>query len=133
MVNESPSIYSKDLYSDNIFRDLSGRDAPPISTARITDKNNPNLQVYRELFLRALNDNQIFLLKNIDGENRSLNNFLRTITKDSERSLSTLKLNARILKDLDLITYGSRTDPEPVELTEPGEAIIELLREELDR
>ncbi|MFW6305633.1 MAG: hypothetical protein ACOC1V_07635, partial [Candidatus Saliniplasma sp.] len=117
MIHEIPPIYSKDLYRDNFVREFSGRDAPPISTARITDKNNPNMQVYRELFLRALNDNQIFLLKNIDGESRSLNDFLREVTKNSEKPFSTLKLNARILKDLDLITYGSRTDPEPVELT----------------
>lgn len=133
MIHEIPPIYSKDLYRDNFVREFSGRDAPPISTARITDKNNPNMQVYRELFLRALNDNQIFLLKNIDGESRSLNDFLKEVTKNSEKPFSTLKLNARILKDLDLITYGSRTDPEPVELTEPGEVILELLREELDR
>ncbi|MGM0510967.1 MAG: hypothetical protein ACQESD_07595 [Thermoplasmatota archaeon] len=74
-----------------------------------------------------MNDNQIFLLKNIDGEYRSLNSFLRDITNDSDRPLSTLKLNARILKDLELITYGSRKDPQPVELTEPGKVVLEFL------
>lgn len=82
--------------------------------------------------MRALNDNQIFLLKNIDGENRSLNSFLREITRDSDRSLSTLKLNARILKDLRLITYGSRKDPQSVELTEHGEVVLEFLQKRVE-
>ena len=108
---------------------LSGCDALPISTARMKDNDNPKLEVYGDLFLRALNDNQIFLLKHIDGESRSLNSFLREITDTSERSLSTLKLNARILKDLELIDYGSKTDPEPVRLTEAGEEVLWILEE----
>ncbi len=108
--------------------EFRGRDAPPIRAARIKDSDNLSFQVYRDLFLRALNDNQIFLLKNIDGEYRSLNRFLRKLTKDSDRSLSTLKLNAKILKDLELITYGTRKNPKPVELTEHGEVILEFLQ-----
>jgi len=121
-------IYPKDLYTVIKSRGFSGRDAPPIRAAPIKDSDNPDFHVYRDLFLRALNDNQIFLLENIDGKYRSLNRFLREITDDSDRSLSTLKLNARILKDLELITYGSRKDPQPVELTEPGKVILEFLQ-----
>ncbi|MFP4001877.1 MAG: hypothetical protein ACLFSM_00610 [Thermoplasmata archaeon] len=107
---------------------LSGRDAPPIRAALIEDSDNRDFQVYRDLFLRALNENQIFLMKNIEGEYGSLNSFLRELTDGTDRSLSTLKLNARILKDLELITYGSKRDPRPVELTEPGEVVLEILQ-----
>lgn len=125
-------ISPKDLYTVSISSTPSDRDALPIRAARIIDSDNRDFQVYRDLFLRALNDNQIFLLKNIDGENGSLNSFLREITRDSDRSLSTLKLNARILKDLRLITYGSRKDPQPVELTEHGEVVLEFLQKRVE-
>lgn len=117
-----------DVYMVPKAIEFPGRDTPLIRAARIKDRDDPGFQVYRDLFLRALNDNQIFLLKNIDGESDSLNSFLREITKDSDRSLSTLKLNAKILKDLELITYGSKRDPQPVELTEHGEVVLEFLQ-----
>ncbi|MFW6040962.1 MAG: hypothetical protein ACOC85_03915 [Thermoplasmatota archaeon] len=111
----------------------SGRDVPPISVAQLKDKNSRDVHVYRQLFLRALNDNQIFLLKNIDGENKSLTSFLEDITEGSDKALSTLKMNARILKNLELITYGKRTDPEPVRLTKHGEVVLDFLqRGEID-
>ncbi len=128
MIQVQRRIHPKDLYTVIKSIGFSGRDVPPIRAAPIEDNDNPDFRVYRDLFLRALNDNQIFLLENIDGEYRSLNRFLREITSDSDRSLSTLKLNARILKDLELITYGSRRDPQPVELTEPGKVILEFLQ-----
>lgn len=128
MIQVKRRIWPKDLYMVIKSIGFSGRDAPPIRAAPIKDSDNRDFQVYRDLFLRALNDNQIFLLENIESEYRSLNRFLREITNDSDRSLSTLKLNARILKDLELITYGSRRDPQPVELTEPGKVILEFLQ-----
>ncbi len=121
-------IYPKSLYTAPKSIRFSGRDAPPIRVARIKDSDDFGFQVFRDLFLRALNENQIFLLKNIEGEYRSLNSFLRELTDGSDRPLSTLKLNARILKDLELITYGSKRNPQPVELTEPGEVVLEILQ-----
>lgn len=129
MRHKEQLISNKNLNSMIGLRRLSGRDALPISAARMKDDDSPKIEIFGDLFLRALNDNQIFLLKHIDGESRSLNSFLREITETSERSLSTLKLNARILKDLELIDYGSKTDPEPVRLTEVGEEVLWILEE----
>ncbi len=80
--------------------------------------------------MKALNDNQIFLLENINGERSSLNKLLNHLCDKHDKPLSTLKLNARILKDLELIEYGSRRDPKPVELTASGEVIRTIINSE---
>ncbi|GEM_PF-852189 len=103
------------------------RDAPPISFARNTGIKEGHLRVFRGLFLRALNQNQKVLLECVDGSHPSLNSLLNEISDNMDTPLSTLKLNARILKDLDLINYGSKNDPEPVTLTSHGKMVLDII------
>nr|WP_187146429.1 hypothetical protein [Thermococcus sibiricus] len=85
------------------------------------------LAVFRKLFLRALNENQILILKSINGKHRSLNAFLEEISKDTRKPISTLKLNAKILKKLGLIDYGEKNHPKPIELTKHGRLVLKIL------
>ncbi|MFO8110087.1 MAG: hypothetical protein R6U17_06185 [Thermoplasmata archaeon] len=105
-----------------------GRDALPISVAPQHDEIDEHLEVFRNLFLKALNDNQIFLLDHINGERKSLNSLLNYLCDKHDKPMSTLKLNARILKNLELIDYGSKNNPRPVELTNGGEFIRTIIR-----
>ncbi|WP_193385911.1 hypothetical protein [Thermococcus barophilus] len=85
------------------------------------------LAVFRKLFLRALNENQMLILRSINGKHRSLNALLEEISKDTKKPISTLKLNARILKELGLIDYGEKNNPKPVELTKHGKLVLKIL------
>lgn len=104
-----------------------GRDARPIRAALDEGLGSEQLKVLKELFYRALNSNQIFLLEHIDGDNESLNSVLRELSGKHNKPISTLKLNARILKDLGLLSYGTKRDPEPVDLTCHGEFVINMI------
>jgi len=85
------------------------------------------VEVIRKLVLRALNENQRLILRSIDGRHRSLNALLEELSRRERKALSTLKLNARILKELGLIDYGTKEDPRPVRLTEHGRMVLSLL------
>ncbi|WP_010885780.1 hypothetical protein [Pyrococcus horikoshii] len=87
----------------------------------------PSLKVLKKLLFRALNENQRLILRNINGNYRSLNVFLEDLSRRTSKPISTLKLNARILKELGLIDYGTRDRPKPVKLTEEGKVILMLL------
>ncbi|ACS34103.1 hypothetical protein [Thermococcus gammatolerans] len=87
----------------------------------------PSGPAIRKLILRALNENQRLILRSINGRHRSLNSLLEELSRREKRPLSTLKLNARILKELGLIDYGTRDDPRPVRLTEEGLLVLRIL------
>ncbi len=74
-----------------------------------------------------MNENQRLILRSINGRHRSLNSLLEELSRREKRPLSTLKLNARILKELGLIDYGTRDDPRPVRLTEEGLLVLRIL------
>ncbi len=114
------------------IRDEYGRDAPPICVAPIEGDPKEHVEVLRNLFLRALNRNQRFLLENINGDKRSLNELLNHLCDLHRIPVSTLKLNARILKDLYLIDYGCKYDPLPVTLTSYGEMIRDIIRVDVE-
>jgi len=42
---------------------------------------------------------------------------------------STLKFNAKVLKDLELLDYGTAVDPVDVRLTDLGRLVLAILRE----
>ncbi|HHI01313.1 MAG TPA: hypothetical protein ENL40_07635 [Thermococcus litoralis] len=88
---------------------------------------NGETEVLRKLLLRALNENQRLILQNINGKHRSLNALLEELSRKEKKPLSTLKLNARILKELGLIDYGTKESPRPVILTKEGKLILRLL------
>ena len=77
-------------------------------------------EVLKRLLVRAFNKNQILILSEIkDG---TITSFLTNLSRDSEIPLSTLKLNAKILKQLDLISFNSTA-----QLTKFGKFILKLL------
>ncbi len=87
---------------------------------------------YREGFAlvlkRSLNKNQILILTEIEKQNnsgKSITATLNCISRAQGISLSTLKLNARILRELGLISYA---EFRAVELTEFGAIIADFLR-----
>ncbi len=79
----------------------------------------------RLLLGRALNANQSLILSDIqDNKNKTITGTLNRISRARGISLSTLKLNAKILKELGLISY---CEFHSAELTDFGKIIIELL------
>ncbi|AHF79874.1 Hypothetical protein TES1_0480 [Thermococcus paralvinellae] len=85
------------------------------------------LVVFRKLFLRALNENQLLILRSINGKHHSLNALLEELSREAKKPISTLKLNAKILKELGLIDYGEKNNPKPVELTKHGKLVLKIL------
>jgi len=95
------------------------KDAPiPISEAQLDD--------LRRIVLRTINKNQVLILTNIQRVPASITSVLRDISQTFHVPLSTLKRNAQILRDLNLIRYGEAQNFSGVELTELGRFISEL-------
>ena len=128
--SSSQDDLSNTIYMDTYTKGKRDSDALPIRAAPNKIKRTDHIEVFKALFLKALNNNQLLILENIEGEDGSLNSFLRELSDSSDTPLSTLKLNARILKDLELIDYGTKDEPEPVVLTEHGEMILDILEED---
>ena len=98
------------------------RASAPISKGSIAD--------LRRLVLRTLNDNQILILSNVAKHRKSITSLLRSLSEEFDIPLSTLKLNARILRELNLISYGSAEGVRKAELRALGSFILSLLRDE---
>jgi hypothetical protein len=65
-------------------------------------------------------------------EESSLTRILKRLSTSCRVPLSTLKLNARILRELNLITYGSIYEKKNAGLLPLGKFVIRLLKEEYD-
>jgi hypothetical protein len=78
---------------------------------------------------RALTDKQLLILTRIDGRERSFTSFLTEISDSEDIPLSTVKLSAKILRDLELIAVIS--DPETgssaVALTAAGALALTIM------
>ena len=94
----------------------------PISTGGVND--------LRRLILRTLNDNQLLILTSIASQRRSLTSLLKDLSEAREIPLSTLKLNARILRELNLISYGSIREKKTAEVEKLGSFVLRLLGDE---
>ena len=94
----------------------------PISTGGVND--------LRRLILRTLNDNQLLILTSIASQRRSLTSLLKDLSEAREIPLSTLKLNARILRELNLISYGSTREKKTAEVEKLGSFVLRLLGDE---
>ena len=110
-----------------IYEVVKPGDAPPMGDAPPILMGPGGGEVIRKLILRALNENQRLILRSVNGKHRSLNSLLEELSRRENRPLSTLKLNARILKELGLIDYGTKNDPRPVRLTEHGMLVLSIL------
>ena len=76
--------------------------------------------------LRTLNDNQLLILTRVANERRSLTSLLRELCESRGVPLSTLKLNARVLREFNLISYGGARRLE-VELLPLGRFVLKLV------
>lgn len=84
-----------------------------------------DLSKLNKLVLKALTKNQILLLKEIEkNSTKTITSLANKLSKATKIPLSTLKLNARVLKELDLIDY---INSNPVELTDSSRLVLILL------
>lgn len=84
-------------------------------------------EVLRDIFLRALNRNQILILKKVDENHGStITSLLLSMEEELRIPLSTLKLNAKILRKLKLISFGNSS---PAVLSEMGRVILEVIED----
>ncbi|MCW4051377.1 MAG: hypothetical protein NWE89_16770 [Candidatus Bathyarchaeota archaeon] len=95
------------------------RASPPISSSGVTD--------LRRLILRTLNDNQILVLNKVSERKQSLTSLLKRLSEEYGIPLSTLKLNARILRELNLISYGSIHNKQAAQLEDLGYFIMNVM------
>lgn len=90
-----------------------------------THLSSYNKNVLKRILTRALNKNQILILSEIDGTSSSVSSFLRRIAYSKKVPLSTLKLNLKTLKELNLVYLDSRSSS--VELTQPGKLLLDII------
>ena len=82
----------------------------------------------RLLLLRTLNKNQILILSRIKNtKNESITKILNNISIFHKIPLSTLKLNAKILKKLNLATFGNNSHYQTAKLTYFGNFVFEII------
>lgn len=105
-----------------LVRGSDGCASTPISTSGVTD--------LRKLILRTLNDNQLLVLNSVADQEQSLTSLLRRLSEEYGIPLSTLKLNARILRELNLISYGSIRDKRAAQLENLGSFVVKLLMDD---
>jgi len=82
----------------------------------------------KKLLVKGLTKNQILILHKVNnnGDN-TITSLIYDIYKKQNIPISTLKLNAKMLKDLGLISYGSSKKHKTAGLTELGKFLIEIL------
>ena len=81
----------------------------------------------RRLLLRTLNDNQLLILSRVASNNKPLTSLLNKLSQETGIPLSTLKLNARILRKLNLISYGSVRERRLAEVEPVGALVLRLM------
>lgn len=80
----------------------------------------------RLVLLRSLNSNQLLILSKAKGF-RNITSLLESISRESSIPLSTLKLNARILRDISLIEFNNGSS---AKLTPAGELVLTIIKGE---
>ncbi len=86
------------------------------------------LEVVREIIRRGLNNNQLVLLSELRVNSyRSLTSALRSLSRKYSISVSTLKVNAKVLRDLNLIDVRGSDRVREVVLTPMGHFVADLL------
>ncbi|MBI1972106.1 MAG: hypothetical protein HYS53_02290 [Candidatus Aenigmarchaeota archaeon] len=91
---------------------------------------DPEREALKKLLARALNKNQILILSELD-ENfpGSVSSFLSSLSSEQNIPLSTLKLNAKVLKRLGLVEFSENSAPIT---TEAGKFVLIFLRGEIN-
>ena len=75
----------------------------------------------KKLLARALNNNQLLILSEIERNSRTITSILINLSRKTKIPLSTLKFNAKILRQLELIAF---TDFSNAELTNFGRFVF---------
>ncbi len=85
-----------------------------------------DLSSLKKVISKALTKNQILLLNEIEkNSTKTVTSLINKLSRVSKVPLSTLKLNARLLREMDLINYS---ESQPVELSGSGEIVLSLIR-----
>ena len=74
-----------------------------------------------------MNKNQTLILNEISNNEENITETLRKISKNTNIPISTLKLNSQILKDLDLIEFGSSSKFQLAKLTDFGNDVLKII------
>ena len=102
------------------YNKLSERDGQPIC---LSNRHRKDL---KRVLLRAVNKNQILILSHLENNFKdTISSKLNRLSKESKIPISTLKLNSRILKDLNLIDFGNSS---VAEITEFGKFVASIIR-----
>jgi len=67
------------------------------------------------------------LLETNNNLTNTITSLLRNLSEYSNIPISTLKVNARILRDLGLIAFGNSSQVQRVKITDFGRFILEIL------
>jgi len=87
----------------------------------------------RLLLLRALNKNQVLILSEIKNiKNESITKILKRISFSNDIPLSTLKLNAKILKGLNLVKFGNNSYFQAARSTDFGKFVLKIIGGEIN-
>lgn len=99
---------------------MQGRDgdADPICISR---GELPNL---KRLISRSINPNQESIIRFLWRKNCSISQSLREISKSDGTPLSTLKMNAKVLKEISLIEFERGSE---AKLTNLGKIVADIL------
>lgn len=108
-------------------RETGEADGAPIFSIRLSQAE---VEGFARLLTRSLNRNQMLILSELRRPSNNITSLLAQISERSEVPLSTLKLNARILRDLNLITYGSGS--RTPRLTEVGILVLKMLEHDIE-
>lgn len=83
----------------------------------------------KKLLVKAINPKQILILSQIENNRfENITSLLKIISTNHKIPLSTLKLNAKLLKELGLISYGSVRKMKISKLTKFGKNILDILK-----
>lgn len=83
----------------------------------------------KRILLRAINGNQRLILSHIGESTGRITPALQELSGKYGIPLSTLKLNAKILKELDLIRYPLVSTKGEVELSDLGRYVLSIIEE----
>jgi DNA-binding MarR family transcriptional regulator len=87
-------------------------------------KNVRQLESLKPVLLRSLSKNQLLILHHVYSKSfYSITKILRELSEEFEIPLSTLKLNARELREMELLEYGRAE----VRLTELGGIVLRVI------
>jgi len=76
-----------------------------------------------------LNENQVLILSTVENRIDRITRILVELSESRGVPYSTLKFNAKVLKELGLLDYGTAVDPVDVRLTDSGRLVLNILRE----